>query len=303
MPGVSRILISLMMLGGLAAIGVVLVSGPALFDRLGAVKRHFFHRTDGVGQGIHYAICDLASPSQAGSTEVQCAPANSNTSMLGEHVLLWHEDRSSPTIAVTPAIDTQSRGSSLLAFSAGYSSNHVAPTDNKGNPWTLLGETVAYRGYQGEFNVKAYVSLAANGGIGHVVSIIKNSVPSGEITVPFIEVKQAGVLQAVAQNYPDAAPVITSDSVTTTGPATLVAFWWGDARGLQHSAIPDNGFSTIEKFVTLPPKSAVQSVVAVRHVTSAGTYDVSWTQSPSQGAVLWLLAFQTTNLDLVSELN
>ena len=87
--------------------------------------------------------------------------------------------------------------------------------------------------------------------------------------------------------------VVSSASVTTSGPATLVAFWWGDASGLVHSAIPNNGFSIIENFVNLPPNSAVQCVVAVRQVAGAGTYNVSWTQTPSQGAVLWLMAFQS----------
>jgi hypothetical protein len=197
---------------------------------------------------------------------------------------------------VTPPINTQPLGSSLVLFSAGYTSNNQPPTDNKGNVWSMLGNPVQYRGYNGAFDVKAFIALAAVGGNGHTVSIVKNGQPSGEITMPFVEIRQAGALQAVAQNYPNSASVITSGSVTTTGPATLVAFWWGDATGLQHSAIPGNGFSIIENFVMLPPNSAVQCVVAVRQVSAAGTYSVSWTQSPSEGAPLWLFAFQSADL-------
>lgn len=95
----------------------------------------------------------------------------------------------------------------------------------------------------------------------------------------------------VAVNYPDSGSMLTSASVTTTWPATLLAFWFGDQSGLHHSAVPNNGFQIIENFVDLPPNSAVQCVVAARQVTAAGTYNVSWANSPQQGAPLWLLAF------------
>jgi len=98
---------------------------------------------------------------------------------------------------------------------------------------------------------------------------------------------------AFAQNYPPAGSTLTSGDVTTTGPATLVAFWWGDAGGLHHSAVPDDGFTIIENFVDLPPNSAVQCVVAWKQVATAGTYHVSWATSPAQGAPLWLFAFQS----------
>ena len=84
---------------------------------------------------------------------------------------------------------------------------------------------------------------------------------------------------------------ITSLPVRTTGPATLVAFWWGDA-GVSHRkvALPNNGFRVIDS--VLKPGPLVQSAVAVRKVNKAGTYDVSWRSSPKQGAQLWLVAVE-----------
>ncbi|MEO5627045.1 MAG: hypothetical protein ABIQ70_13645 [Dokdonella sp.] len=216
-----------------------------------------------------------------------------SASTLGSHTLLAHEDGNGPSIATTAPITTAVSGSSLIAFSAGYTDNNQPPTDSESNAWMQLGDAVVYRGYNGEFNVKAYVALHATGGAAHTVTISKNGVPAGEITIPFIEIRQASTLQSVAQNYPAASSTLTSGTVTTTGPATLVAVWWGDATGLQHSALPDNGFAIIENFVDLPPNSAVQCVVAYREVSASGTYHVSWTTSPAQGAPLWLLAFQT----------
>jgi len=214
-------------------------------------------------------------------------------SSLGAHTLLGHEDGNSPALATTAPIATAASGSALIAFSAGYASNDQAPTDNYANSWVQLGNPVVYRGYDGVFDVKAYNAMAASGGSAHSVTIVKNGVPAGEITVPFIEIRDAGVLQAVAQNYPPAGNTLTSGDVTTTGPATLVAFWWGDAGGLHHSAVPDNGFTIIENFVDLPPNSAVQCVVAWKQVAAAGTYHVSWATTPAQGAPLWLFAFQS----------
>jgi hypothetical protein len=221
------------------------------------------------------------------------ASSHASASTLGSHTLLAHEDGNGPATATTASITTLASGSALVAFSAGYTANDLAPTDNKSNSWTQLGDAAIYRGYDGQFNVKAYLSLHASGGAAHTVSVVKNGVPAGEITVPFIEIRDAGVLQSVAQNYPPAGATLTSGNVTTTGAATLVAVWWGDATGLHHTAVPDNGFTIIENFVDLPPNSAVQCVVAYRQVATAGTYHVTWTNTPAQGAPLWLFAFQS----------
>ena len=225
----------------------------------------------------------------ASATWSACGGASS----IGSHTLLGHEDGNSPPLATTAPITTATGGSMLVVFSAGYATNDLAPTDTRGNTWQPLGAPVVYRGYDGAFDVKAYLARAASGGAAHSVTIVKNGVPAGEITVPFIEIRNAGVLQALAQNYPPADSTLTSGDVTTTGPATLVAFWWGDAGGLHHSAVPDNGFTIIENFVDLPPNSAVQCVVAWKQVAAAGTYHVSWTTTPAQGAPLWLFAFQS----------
>lgn len=212
---------------------------------------------------------------------------------LGSHTLLGQENGSSVSPAVTSPINTQANGSSFIAFNAGYASKNAIPTDNRGNVWSAFGAPAIYRGYGGVFDVKAYVVLAGHGGASHSVSIIKNGNASGELTLPFIEITNAVELVGVASNYPAAGATVTSANVTTTGPSTLVAFWWGDVGGLTHSAIPDSGFTIIENFVLLPPNSAVQGVVASREVAAAGTYHVTWTQSPDEGAPLWLFAFQS----------
>ncbi|WP_158883363.1 hypothetical protein [Rhodanobacter sp. L36] len=234
---------------------------------------------------------------------------------LGAHTLLVQIDHEGVSPAVTSRIDTQASGSSLLTLVAGFASNSAAPADTYGNTWKQIGDAAVYNGYDGRFNAKAYVALAGHGGPRHTVTLVKGSVPEGEITIPFIEIKNAGKLQDVARNYPtpglisraadklartwqgkSADPTrmeLTSGSVTTTGPATLVAVWLGDAYVYSMTAVPDDGFKVIDSYLQLPPNSAVQCAVATRQVTTAGTYNVTWKGTPAQGAILWLFAFQS----------
>lgn len=210
---------------------------------------------------------------------------------LGAHTLLGIEEGEGTDPETTSPINTQASGSSLITFTAGYADNTGGPSDSEGNTWTAAGSEV-YTGYGGAFDVRGYYVEVATGDTGHTVTFQADGTPNGEMTVPFVEIKNAGELIDYAQNYPAAGAALTSGDVTTTGPAVLVAFWWGDATGLTHTAVPNNNFTTIESFVNLPPNSAVQCVVAVREVMTAGTYNVTWTETPDQGAPLWLFAFQ-----------
>lgn len=239
------------------------------------------------------AIC-AAGCSQATDGDARAAAgAQPQVVAIGAHTLYWQGYNAGSSPADTSPIDTQATGSSLIVFNAGFASNDQPPTDNYANAWSRLGSPVVYTGYDGVFDVKAYVALAGKGGNGHSVSIVKNGQADGEITMPFIEVKNAGVLQSVAQNYPSTNATITSGNVTTTGPATLVAVWWGDAFVLDMTTAPGQGFTVIESFLQLPANSAVQCAVAYKQVAAAGTYNVTWSQAPAQGAPLWLFAFQS----------
>ncbi|HUA80348.1 MAG TPA: hypothetical protein VL997_08255 [Dyella sp.] len=222
------------------------------------------------------------------------ANAAAPASALGAHTLQIQSEGLGTSPVVTDPITTQVRGSSLIVFNGGYLSNASGPNDTYGNRWRQLGRDVPFgNGYGDRFNVKAYVALQAKGGPGHTVSFAKNGNATGEISVPFIEIKDAGVLKDVSQNYAPTGLVMTSGNVTTTGPATLIAVWWGDGGIKRMSAVPNNGFSVIDSFLKLPDNSGVQCAVAFKQVATAGTYNVSWRGVPAQGAILWLLAFQS----------
>ncbi|MDE1892769.1 MAG: hypothetical protein KGM46_03575 [Pseudomonadota bacterium] len=247
------------------------------------------------------------------------APSGQAGPSLGAHTLLAQADGRGSSPAVTQPITTRANGSSLLVLNGGYASNTSAPADSYANHWVQHGDNAVYHGYQGRFDVKAYVALSARGGPRHTVSLRKNGNASGEITVPFIEIRDADVLQDFAENYavpgltariagkltrgvrrllsepPVNSVTLTSGEVTTTGPATLIAVWWGDAVVYRMTAVPDHGFTVIDRFLDLPPESGVQCAVAARRVDRAGTYKVDWTGSPAQGAILWLFAFERSN--------
>lgn len=244
---------------------------------------------------------------EAGPVRSSGGPIRAQAASIGSHVLLAQPDGEGTHPAVAGPIRTRDAGSSLLVLVGGYASNAGLPSDNYGNHWVQQGENIAFRGYHGRFETAAYVALSARGGKNHRVTLAKTGAATGEITAPFVEIRNAGVLQDVASNYALPGMVarlgeklgqgwpgarLSSGSVTTTGPATLVAVWWGDAFVYRMTAVPDNGFKVIERFLDLPPSSGVQCAVAVRQVDRAGTYQVTWSTTPAQGAILWLFAFQ-----------
>jgi hypothetical protein len=202
---------------------------------------------------------------------------------LGAHVFLGQGEGLGVSPAVTPAMDTQPTGGVFVIFNAGYSANDGSPVDTYGNRWKPLGHPLTYADYGDRFDVRAYVATTGKGGPGHTVSIVKHGEPRGELSLPFVEVRHASRVQAFAQNYAEKALVVASDEITVDGPATLLAFWWGDGGVKSMTATPGDGFQ-------LPDESGVQGAVAWRQVDAAGTYRVHWTVAPVQGAALWIIA-------------
>lgn len=134
--------------------------------------------------------------------------------------------------------------------------------------------------------------------------VIGTSPPKDEMTLAVAEVRNGEVVDVSwSQEIVDlprwkrwlfGAPSVTSGSVATKGPAMLLAVWWGDASGAtSHTVSPSDGFEVIDS--VLEAGRLVQCAVAVRYVKEPGTYDVTWTASPAQGAQLWLIALEARN--------
>lgn len=220
---------------------------------------------------------------------VVTAAADGPAPSLGAHVFLGQGEGLGVSPAVTPPVDTDPTGSVFIAFNAGYTSNGESPTDTYRNRWKSLGRPLTYAGYD-RFDVRGFVAVDGKGGPSHRVSIDKPSEPKGELSLPFVEVRHATRIQAFRQSYADAALVVASDTITVDGPATLLAFWWGDGGVKRMTATPGDGFTLIDSYLQLPDESGVQGAVAWRQVDQAGTYQVHWTVAPVQGAALWIIA-------------
>jgi hypothetical protein len=186
---------------------------------------------------------------------------------------------------------TRSTSSTLLvSVGRGVARNHSNPTDNKGNVFTQVGVTHNYTQWP-DSGTALYQCDRSTGGNAHVVSVAKPN-PEHETTLSVVEVVNGGRVQDVQWSEVLSGSPLTSPSVTTTGPALLVAWWWGDAGVFANkTATPDNGFSVIDAVLLEGP--LVQCAVAVRQVSAAGSYRVTWAATPQQGAQLWIAAVQS----------
>jgi hypothetical protein len=197
------------------------------------------------------------------------------------------------TSIATPSMTTQASGSTMIvSVGRGDITAFALPTDSKGNaPYRQLGDAEPYTHYPSS-GTALYAFTSAKGSDNLTVSTTTNA--SDEVTLAAVEVVEGTQIQAFAWNevvQPASEVPVTSHSVTTTGPATLVAFWWGDApEPNDKTAVPNNDFKVIDSI--LLSGALVQCAVAVKNVSAAGTYDVTWAATPIQGAQLWLVAVQ-----------
>jgi hypothetical protein len=202
----------------------------------------------------------------------------------------------------TPRLVTQASGSAIIVSIGrgdntrfGSAAAPVLPTDSRGNaPYQQLDTMHPYEPLYPESGTAAYAFIGARGGTDFQVTAATGQNAKGqldEITIAAVEVVDANRI-VPARWREVTSPPLTSASVTTGGPATLVAFWWGDGfPGTPQSATPDSGFTLIDSN-TSATNSFVQCAVAVRNVTDAGTYSLTWTATPEQGAQMWLIAVE-----------
>jgi hypothetical protein len=195
---------------------------------------------------------------------------------------------------------TQAAGSTIIV-GVGRGNNLLfappagLPADNKANgTYQQLGQMQPYVHPNELSGTALYAVTSAKGGPGFAVSTIAGKATNGnseEVTIAAVEVIEGTRIQAIAWNEVVQPQTVTSMSVTTTGPATLIAFWWGDLTAtVDQTVATDGGFAVIDS--VLLPGSVLQGAVAARNVTAPGTYNVTWTATPAQGAQLWLIAVE-----------
>lgn len=211
---------------------------------------------------------------------------------LGAHDLNFKRNGKFKNAVATRPLNTQASGSTILAcVGRGSILSHVAPSDNKENVFAQVGTTHAYVPRYPNSGTALYAVRAHSGGHGNVFTAEASRADVyDELTLAVVEVIHGGKIRdqwSIVQS----GNALKSLPITTSGPATLVAFWWGDADGSEpHFAIPNNDFTVIDS--VLNQGSLVQCAVAVKHVSEAGTFDLTWTATPTQGAQLWLVAVE-----------
>ena len=232
-----------------------------------------------------------AAPAPAPGPAPAPAPAPTpDTPALGAHALAFNLDGVSSASLATSAISTRATASTLLVGVGRGVLAASVPTDNAGNAFVQLGESHVYTLWPNS-GTALYATAQARGSDAYVVTAEKPKV-TDETTLSVVEITGGGIVRDVQWREVLSGQPLTSASVTTTGPALLVAWWWGDAGvDLDKTAVPDNGFTVIDS--VLASGALVQCAVAVRQVGAAGTYNVTWTSTPQQGAQLWLIAVQT----------
>lgn len=209
---------------------------------------------------------------------------------LGAHALSFHRiGENRPLIATAPMSTAPSGSTIIVGVGRGQIGAHAPPTDSHGNtPYQQLGEAHTYTNWPSS-GTALYAFTSMTGGDDHVVRV--ETPPADEVTLAAVEVLDGSYVHAFEWSEVLAGSPLTSKRVTTTGPATLIAFWWGDAGVAQDkTAVPNNDFVVIDS--VLASGALVQAAVAVKNVAEAGTYDVTWTATPRQGAQLWLVAVQ-----------
>ena len=233
-------------------------------------------------------------------TPDSCTPdpgQTAGTPGLGAHTLAFYGVGDDTGLAplLSPAMTTQPSGSTIVVgIGRGNKALFAtAPVDNKNNiAYPRCGAAQQYP-LSTDSATAVYALPAAKGGAGFQVKALNGMNTGGntdEITMFTVEiVAGARVADVEWLATTSAGQPATTRSVTITGPATLISFWWGDSTAVS-SVATDNGFTVIDQ--QLLAQKDVQGAVAVRSVATAGTYDVTWTVDPAQPAQLWLVAVQ-----------
>jgi hypothetical protein len=261
----------------------------------------FMGSTSDTGNGTYTAVLTgvvagtvTARATLEGTAVTSTAPVTVSPSApaLGAHASNYQMIGTSSASSISlPALNTAPSGSTLLVgVGRGSNASRPLPTDNKGNTSSVLGSTHAYSLWAGS-GTTLYAFQPMTGGAGQVVTV-GIAATGDEVSVLGVEIRNGGVIRQHTWTEVAAGNPLTTLDVTTTGPALLVAFWWGDYGGESPMTVAvDSGFTVLDSIVATG-NGLVEGAVAVRATSAAGTYHVTWSATPLMGAQLYLVAVE-----------
>lgn len=217
-------------------------------------------------------------------------------------------DAGTGTHTLVRAVNTAPLYSTLVAiFARGtQASSPNQATDSLGNTYSYIPS--APRAYDA-FNTSSFsiaTSFRSKGGNAHTWSASIGNIggQQDEVVIGGLEIFNAPILQSssVVEIADGTQATITSGTVTTTAKALLVGVVGGNGNVNQGHV-----FTTPAGFTRIPQVCAegdvnvagyIQIEVFVRLVDIKGTYKYSTQGTSSEGAMLWLMAFQAQATDL-----
>jgi len=247
------------------------------------------------GLSVDVIVTDTAGSSTS-STAALSVTSSSGNPATGVHAVAYSANAANIT---TAAITTQTSGSTILIWVGSGALSEVegkVPTDNKGNTYHSTGPN-AYVSYptSGE---NLYICTNAAGGSGHTFTWPGEA--EMESTIMVVEVKNGGkVVNVMTNAVGTVSGTQTSLYATNTAAASIVAIWAGDAGATSSSATPNNSFNVLNTQALA--SGYVEGVIASKDLSSAGSNDVTWTQSVGEGANMRMVAVEGGDLSITSQ--
>jgi hypothetical protein len=197
------------------------------------------------------------------------------------------------TTLSAPAITTQvSGGTMLVAVTRGQWSMAQAPTDNKGNAYTIIQPLQTYPDYV-ESGAIVYGCINATGGTNHIVTA--GNVGGDECTMFVIAVNNANVINnhQVFVTSNTTLTTLNSPNVSTTGAGTIAVFCFPGGGNGPSTYSANNGFAVLDQAVPAP-SGWVQGASAARDVATAGTYTTAISYDVAQDGFIIAVAVQSS---------
>jgi hypothetical protein len=272
--------------GGVTATLSLTDAGDSVSASVGVAISSILSRTDTldtVSSGASIGISATANLSDATDSVV-----GASTPAIG----VSGKDIDLQTLGTDPqqvTLNTQVSGSAFVVVQSTLG-GAGDPTDNKGNTLSRILAATPYTLFP-SFVVEAFAKTNGVGGTSHIFSATKEpGRPDEEATMFVAEILNGLSIQDIQVTQIASGGTMTSAAVTATGPAVILQYWWGDNGDGPHTAVPNNGFTVIQDSLSVV-SGGIQGAMATRTVT-AGTYQTTWTATPTQGAILVSIVVQ-----------